>query len=222
MGSIGAFCDAMRWAADSDQVGYSQSDRWNIVFYGDGRYNVDCSSLVISALDYAGFDTNGASYTGDMWAALSTRGWQRLSPDVSLKRGDILLNDGCHVAAWLGDCLAQASIDENGGIAGGRAGDQTGNEVNTRGYYDYPWDCVLRTLEDEDEMTNDQIKMLAREIAIQQMQYMANDDGKAIWGAKGRDTGKLYRNNYNIMRFCHDLLVSIDAKLDKIVKKLGA
>lgn len=73
-----------------------------------------------------------------------------------------------------------------------------------------------------DDMTNDQIKLLAKEIATQQMQYMSSVDSKAEWGAKGKGTGKLYRNNYNIMRFCHDLLINIDANISKIVKKLGA
>ena len=147
MGSIQKFCDAMRWAADSDQVGYSQTDRYSLGagdFFGGGRYNTDCSALVIAALQYAGFDTGGASYTGNMSDALCARGWERLSPWVDLKAGDILLNDSDHVAAWLGDCLAQASIDENGNIAGGSRGDQSGWEVNTRDFYSYPWDCILR------------------------------------------------------------------------------
>ena len=32
MGSLQKFCDAMRWAADSNRVGYSQSDRWDVEF----------------------------------------------------------------------------------------------------------------------------------------------------------------------------------------------
>ena len=40
--------------------------------------------------------------------------------------------------------LAQASIDENGGIMGGKVGDQTGYEIHTRSYYNYPWNAVLR------------------------------------------------------------------------------
>lgn len=147
MGSIQKFCDAMRWAADSDRVGYSQSDRYALGpddFFGDGYYNTDCSALVIAALQYAGFDTGWASYTGNMSDALCSNGFERLSPYVDLEPGDILLNDGDHTAAWLGDCIAQASIDENGNIAGGARGDQSGWEVNTCGWYDYPWNCVLR------------------------------------------------------------------------------
>ena len=147
MPSIQKFCDAMRWAADSNQVGYSQSDRDSLTaadFFGDSLYNTDCSKLVVEALKYAGFNTGWASYTGNMSDALCANGWERLSPWVDLQPGDIPLNDSNHVAVWLGDCLAQASIDENGNIAGGARGDQTGREVNTCGFYSYPWDCVLR------------------------------------------------------------------------------
>jgi len=147
MGSIQKFCDAMRWAADSDQVGYSQPDRDSLRpedFFGSGLYNIDCSKLTVVALQYAGFETGWASYTGNMSDALCANGWERLSPWVDLKAGDILLNDSDHVAVWLGDCLAQASIDENGNIAGGARGDQSGWEVNTRDFYSYPWNCILR------------------------------------------------------------------------------
>lgn len=91
-------------------------------------------------------------------------------------------------------------------------------------YYcnDVKWEELKATITGSDEMTNDQIKLLAQEIAKAQAQYMSNDDNQAVWGAKGKNTGKLYRNNYNIARFMHDLLISIDSKLDKIVKKMGA
>ena len=76
--------------------------------------------------------------------------------------------------------------------------------------------------ESEDDMTDEQIKKLAREIAVAQMEYMSGDDGKAVWGATGMNTGKKYRNNDNIMRFCHDLLININTNVAKIVRKLGA
>ena len=40
--------------------------------------------------------------------------------------------------------IANASIDENGKIYGGVAGDQTGREVVVRDWYNRPWDCVIR------------------------------------------------------------------------------
>ena len=99
-------------------------------------------------LKEAGFDTGAASYTGNLSGNLVARGWRRVSNNGRPCKGDVLLNDRSHVAAWLGDCLAQASIDERGRISGGKAGDQGApngrGETNTRGYYDYPWDCYLR------------------------------------------------------------------------------
>lgn len=40
--------------------------------------------------------------------------------------------------------IGHASADENYKASGGKAGDQTGAEVCTRGWYSSPWDCVLR------------------------------------------------------------------------------
>lgn len=40
--------------------------------------------------------------------------------------------------------IAHASIDENGKIKGGKAGDQTGREVCTRPWYSKPWSHVIR------------------------------------------------------------------------------
>jgi hypothetical protein len=136
---------AVYWAADSDQVGYAQDDRYDIEFYGPGLYKTDCSWLAIAALRYAGFDTGGASYSGNIVDELVARGWQKVRPDGNPQPGDILVAEYEHVAVMLynGD-LGQASIDENGGISGGRPGDQTGVEVNTRPYYDFPWDWYLR------------------------------------------------------------------------------
>lgn len=146
MPSIDMFCNRMRYWCDEGNLGYSQGDRWNITEGG----NCDCSSLVIHCLQEAGFDTGGASYTGNMSSNLCDRGWCRVANDGNPQPGDILLNDSDHVAVWLGDCLAQASIDENGNISGGAGGDQSGWETNTRSYYDYPWNCYLRYSGDTD------------------------------------------------------------------------
>ena len=40
--------------------------------------------------------------------------------------------------------IGHASIDENGKISGGQAGDQSGKEVCTRDWYDKSWDYVIR------------------------------------------------------------------------------
>lgn len=139
MPSIDRFCERMRYWCDSGNLGYCQTHRWNIYEGGEA----DCSSLVIFALREAGFQTGDASYTGNLSTELCAHGWVETPNNGRPQKGMILLNKRSHVAAWLGDCLAQASINEFGGINGGEPGDQTDRETNTRSYYDYPWDCYL-------------------------------------------------------------------------------
>lgn len=143
--------------------GYSQINRWagrTFVSADDKMFisvpesgDFDCSSLVISAYQYAGLKTftNGATYTGNMLGAFKMSGFTdvtskiNLSTGAGLQAGDVLLNTKCHTAMYIGGGqLAQASIDENGNISGGKSGDQTGSEINIRNYYSYPWDYVLR------------------------------------------------------------------------------
>lgn len=140
MGDINKFCDRMRYWCDEGNLGYSWDHRWDIRYGGEA----DCSSLVIFCLNEAGFDTGSATYTGNMKSNLTARGWKVVPNDGNPQKGDILLNEAEHVAAWLGDCLAQASINEYGTVRGGQPGDQTGHETNTRSYYNYPWDFYLR------------------------------------------------------------------------------
>lgn len=61
--------------------------------------------------------------------------------------------------------IGHASIDENGKIAGGTAGDQTGKEVCTRAWYSKPWICVIRAKD----------KATAEKIAKAMEQACAND-----------------------------------------------
>ena len=147
MGSINKFVDRMRYWCEDGNLGYDQSNRWDIREGGE----CDCSSLVIFALREAGFDTGTASYTGDMSDNLTARGWQRIPADLSTcQPGDILLNDMHHVCAVIsgygwGATIAQASIDERGRATGGQSGEQA-NETNTKPVYEYwaGWDCILR------------------------------------------------------------------------------
>jgi len=140
MPNIAKACERMRYWCEDGNLGYDQSNRWDIRPGGE----TDCSALVIHVLREAGFDTGDASYTGDMSYNLTRRGWKRLPADLSTARpGDILLNDSHHVALVIG---GQASIDEHGRASGGASGDQTGRETNTRPIYEYSrgWDCILR------------------------------------------------------------------------------
>lgn len=153
MADLNVLIARMRYWCDVASLGYSQSDRWDI---RDGG-NADCSSLVIWCLREAGFDTGAATYTGNLSAELTARGWARLPNDGNPQPGDILLNDQDHVAVYIGGGrLAQASMSEHG-TAWGSGGDQTGGETNTAPYYDYPWDCYLRYTgpQDEEDDSND-------------------------------------------------------------------
>ena len=140
-GSISKFIERMKYWCTSVSLGYDQSNRQD---FRDGG-ETDCSALVIYALKEAGFSTGSASYTGNMRSNLTARGWKVVAVNGNPQAGDILLNDVNHVAVYIGGGkLAQASIDENGRITGGKGGDQTGRETNISPYYNYPWNCYLR------------------------------------------------------------------------------
>lgn len=141
MGDLSKFVARMRYWCDEANLGYSQPKRWDIRPGG----SADCSSLVIHCLKEAGFYTGAATYTGNIRAALTAAGWRVISPNGTPWVGDILLNDGHHVAACVAPGLiSEAAIDENGTIWGAMSGDQTGRETRTRSYYSYPWSCYLR------------------------------------------------------------------------------
>lgn len=135
-------------AKDNDH-GYDQKYRW--AEYGD----YDCSSLAITAFDNAGFALKdlGATYTGNMSQALRRVGFKNVVHKINtrtgggLQRGDILLNIYYHVAVYVGNGnVVQASVNELGTAIGGKAGDQTGREIEIKPYYLYKkgWHEVLR------------------------------------------------------------------------------
>lgn len=136
---------AITWALDvaNDPAhGYDQLSRWGPDY--------DCSSFVIMAFKMAGLLLE-ATFTGNMKYDFLRHGFIVVT-DGTLKRGDVLLHEKNHTAMYIGNGqIVQASINEHGGITGGQTGDQTGNEIHVRGYYDYPWDCVLRYVGDLDE-----------------------------------------------------------------------
>lgn len=132
------------WAQDNSH-GYDQANRWGPDY--------DCSSAVIQAWQNAGVPvkSKGATYTGNMYSVFKSCGFEDVtaSVDISagtgLQRGDVLLNHVNHTAMYCGNGqIVQASINEFGKTTGGQIGDQTGREFYIRGYYNYPWDVVLR------------------------------------------------------------------------------
>lgn len=140
--------NATQWAlniANNDDYGYDQNNRWGPDY--------DCSSMVIQAYENAGVPVKsaGATYTGNMKPVFTANDFSdvtaivNLSTGRGLQRGDVLLNYSHHTAIYIGNGqLVHASINEHGHAVGGQPGDQTGREICVRGYYNYPWDCVLR------------------------------------------------------------------------------
>lgn len=151
---------AINWAvsiANDNSHGYDQLHRWGPDY--------DCSSLLISAWQQAGVpvQANGATYTGNMKNVFVKCGFEaiKFNRSVSLKRGDVLLNEKHHTAMYIGDGkVVMASINENGKAVGGRTGDQTGREILTCNYYvpSYSWDYVLR-YPTQEEVINVQVNM---------------------------------------------------------------
>lgn len=124
--------------------GYDQQYRWG------ERGDYDCSSLTISAFKQAEIPLT-CTYTGDMYADMTRKGFKDVTSSVNLstgsglKRGDVLLNHQRHVAVYCGNGVeVEASGNEYGKATGGQPGDQTEREILKRPYRNYPWDCVLR------------------------------------------------------------------------------
>lgn len=124
MGDLELLCERMSYWCSEGDLRYDPANRRDIRKGG----SCDCSSLVVFALNEAGFDTGSASDARDIAGSLVRRGWKLVRNDGRPRRGDILLSAGAHVAVWLGDEMAQA---DPGGIG-------------TCAYYNRPWDHYLR------------------------------------------------------------------------------
>lgn len=143
-----AFMEAM--AADNTH-GYDQASRWGPDY--------DCSSLVISAWKKAGVPLT-CTYTGNMRGDMLTHGFKDVTKEVNLatgsglKKADVLLHETHHTAMYIGDGkLIHAAGNERGGATGGKTGDQTGKEICVTGYFNFPWQCVLRYSKAEEAPT---------------------------------------------------------------------
>lgn len=141
----------MEALAADDSHGYDQAFRWGPDY--------DCSSAVITVWEQAGIPVKaaGATYTGNMYRAFLSCGFEDVTAAVELasgeglKRGDVLLNHKNHTAIYCGEGkTAEACINEHGTVSGGESGDQSGREFYIRPYRNYPWDCVLRYAEQKE------------------------------------------------------------------------
>lgn len=138
MPSIENAVSFMEKIAKDDSHGYSQPNR-----YGNPDY--DCSSLIAAALIDGGFSVSKYSTTRDLYDQLVAEGFEIIPISSDRKRGDIFLKVGSHVIMCTDSYnIVQASIDENGGIVGASPGDQTGNEISIRPYYNMGWDYHFR------------------------------------------------------------------------------
>ena len=172
--------------ANDNSHGYSQVNRW-------GK-DYDCSSLVITVVESAGIPVKskgGATYTGNMLSAFKRCGFTdvtkrvNLATGAGLRRGDILLNRTHHTEIYIGNGRnVGAHSSETGGVTG-KTGDQTGKEICTNAYYNYPWTNVLRYTEEAATADKKDVDTIAREVIA----------GK--WGNGAARVQKLRRAGYN-------------------------
>ena len=185
---------AVNWAvgiAEDNSHGYDQGSRWGPDY--------DCSSLVISAWEFAGVPvkTNGATYTGDMYQIFVNLGFQDVTAgwsEATAEAGDVLLNHERHTAMIRGfqngvAYVVEANGNEYGGATGGATGDQTGGEILVRPYAQssfgrgsMPLNAVLRypggTIAPEQQPTPEQIgpvgTVATYNLSDEQIQGLAN------------------------------------------------
>ena len=131
--STGSTTSWVSWAkniADDDSHGYSQPHR-------NGNPDYDCSSFVYYALKQAGLDVGSYAFnTSSEGAALEKAGFERhdWTKVSDLQSGDVVWSSS-HTEIYAGDGkFVGAHHDENGGITGPKAGDQTGDEISVTSY----------------------------------------------------------------------------------------
>lgn len=131
---------AVEWVvkiANDPAHGYAQDKR-------EGP-DYDCSSLIATALNQAGFDIKTDSYTGNLYSRLTKIGFKKCT--APWQRGDIHLKVKQHVVMSISpDKIVHARSNEFGGIKNGKPGDQTGREIMVDDYYEINggWDYHLR------------------------------------------------------------------------------
>lgn len=190
----GVIQSAMSWAfniAEDNSHGYSQANRWGPDY--------DCSSFAIKAYQEAGLPLkeHGANYTGDMYAAFRSCGFQDVTKSIDLNSGnglrfgDVLLSHNSikqHAALYAGDGKIVHARTSEGNT---KTGDQSGNEIRVQPYYG-PWDYVLRftkaeSVEDDavgTEPGESEIVGKQRIYTLSIPYLRKGDTGDAVWVAQ--------------------------------------
>lgn len=139
MGNIEKAVQFMVDIANDNKHGYDQTHR--------NSPDYDCSSLVGTALNKAGFNVSPYSWTGNLRKQLLACGFKEVPVYGARERGDIFLSESRHVVMCVDSkTIVHASINENGKTTGGKKGDQTGKEICLRSFYipSYGWDYHFR------------------------------------------------------------------------------
>ncbi len=205
MGDINKAVKFMIDTANNNYHGYDQANR--------NGPDYDCSSLVGTALHEGGFAVSPYSVTWNLEKQLRAAGFSDcIKP---WKPGDIHLNTQRHVCMSINsEQIAQASINEKGTVSGGQTGDQTGNEINIKNYYEYKygWDVHLRY---EGNNVPDTTPLYSAEAIARQViagRWGNGDDRKARLEQAGYDYdviqsavndivgGKTRKTNYELAR----------------------
>lgn len=126
--------------AENPNHGYDQEHR--------NGPDYDCSSFIGTILEYGGFNVSPNSWTGNLRNQLLNDGFRVIPIGTPRRAGDIFLTEGRHVVMCVdSDRIVHACINENGGITGGKSGDQTGSEICVSNFYtpSYGWQYHFRT-----------------------------------------------------------------------------
>lgn len=125
-----------------------------------GNPDYACSSFVAAAWRAAGLTTIPAdAYTATMRKYFLAAGFEDVSDKVNLKTGkgmiagDVVLLPGKHVEMVANSKLQLVGARGNAfnGAENGKAGDQTGDEISVRPWFDYGWRFCLRYTKEEEK-----------------------------------------------------------------------
>lgn len=161
MGNINKAVEFMVAVANDDKHGYDQANR--------NSPDYDCSSLLGTALNEAGFKVSPFSWTGNLEEQLFDCDFELIDVNAERKRGDIFLTPYRHVVMCVdSDNIVHASINEKGETTGGQSGDQTGKEICVRSFYtpSYGWTFHFRYKGETDTKPTKTLEQIAREVVL--------------------------------------------------------